>query len=51
MTQTQLERWICSENIIQYRKRLADPADKVPRDQLEGLLLRELAKQRAMVFY
>jgi hypothetical protein len=48
MTQNEREIWICTENIARYQKLLSEPPDRVPRKQLENLLVRELAKLQEM---
>ena len=48
MTQNETEQWICTENIARYQKLLSEAPDKVPRKQLESLLVRELAKLQEM---
>jgi hypothetical protein len=44
MTQNEIEHWICVENIARFQKILNEPTDKAPRNQIEDLLTRELAK-------
>ena len=48
MPQTELEQWVCTENIVQCQKRLNDPTDTTSRNQVEGLLARELTKLQAI---
>lgn len=48
MSPTELEQWVCTENVVLYQKRLNDPTDMTPRNQVEGLLARELAKLQAI---
>ena len=43
-----LEKWVSTENVAQFRGQLSDPRDDAHRGQLEGLLARELIKLQAM---
>jgi hypothetical protein len=38
------DKWVATENISQFRKRLSEPLHEAQRQQLEGLLARELVK-------
>ena len=42
------DQWIATENIARYRNWLNDQTDNIPRNQIEGLLARELAKLQTM---
>jgi hypothetical protein len=38
MSPTELEQWVCTENAVRYQKRLDDPTDMCPRNQVEAYL-------------
>jgi hypothetical protein len=48
MSLTELEQWVCAENVVRYQKWLNDPTDMIPPNQVEGLLARELVKLQTM---
>jgi hypothetical protein len=48
MTQIELEKWVCTENIDRFRVGLQDQTDDARRKQLEDLFTREMAKLRIM---
>ena len=48
MVQTEIEHWVCKENIARFQIGLQDQADEAKRLQLIDLLSRELLKLHAM---
>jgi hypothetical protein len=48
MERGDLDKWIASENVALFRKRLAEPADVEHHAQIKSMLDRELDKLKAM---